>query len=302
MPFAPLPPKEQTLVAFLQYLSACLPQTTGTENYTSVKEVGEYLGIAASDPKLLEIAVYLAERSYIFLDLGAGPGEAVALLTPETWNFKSNQASKFAYFVFNAYGTQKQPRVPPGQRCIIGPAFPFTPGCQTADATLFNGVVTPYKVENFCCDLPSYYPAEFFTPQCFAVSPEFSTTFNYRLLAAYSSMLQALYTGGQGGATFAEIVNTGWSTTSVVLVLGVPNLLWSADVDVARYVALGNFVAGGGKVSGSGTLLSGEAVTVVGNSVTNTDTSETVGACFLGTSVNKALLMQALQVWGPVPP
>jgi hypothetical protein len=294
-----LTPQQTLDVSFLQYLSSCFLQTTGVENYTALEEIGEYIGVPSSDPLLLETAQYLAANGYILLNDGSpyplgGPAFA-AVLSPDTWNGNSRQASLYSFFVWYAhmFGRQKQQRVQPGIKTTLGLAFPFQNSCQNAQATYFDGVIAPYPIETFCCPGPVSYPAEFVIPRCIPVCPTFSTTYNYRLQGTYSKFLLSVFTG-----QLAELLNAPWPLSSsifpnkaIVIFAPVDSL---TVTDILLYIGIGSVQKTQCTISGTVVDLHGTTITFA-NGIASNGLSMTYA--YLGQSRNGAFLCQALTVF-----
>jgi membrane-associated phospholipid phosphatase len=190
---------------------------------------------------------------------------------------------------------QKQQLVAPGQHEIQGLSFPFQNSCQYADATYFNGVIAPYPIETFCCPLPPFFPAEFFVPPCASVNPQFSTTYNYRLLAVFSAFLQTIYNN-----SLSPYVNIPWVPDNQSVVVFAPsNTVWTLGTPPEAYIALGsvqkNIAAG--TISGTGFNLQGHSVSFSNGVATDSTSTLTLTYVYLGQSRDGFFLAQALTLW-----
>lgn len=250
---------DQTFSRYAQILQllSCAIETPGGNREVSVEEIANFLASSYIDAYAL-VAVL---RDELLLTV-AGPLErAFATLRTDEWP-RSPLAVALGWFVWNApTGSNKQPRVGPGERFRIAPLQRF--GCVVHTSTLFNGVY-----DSQCCgnEEPVYYPAEFLTSSTFLSSESLPATQNLRIMGC-SALLHSAFSED---SSHARRMDLGGSRSFVLAARDVATPQRTGDAQPAASFFYGNLTSGGrpGSMTVSGTLQSGSNVTIADGAVT----------------------------------
>jgi hypothetical protein len=264
---------DQTFSRYAQILQllSCAIDTPGGKRKVSVEEIANFLASSYIDAYSL-VAVL---RDELLLTVDGPPEQALATLRTDEWP-RSSLAVALGWFVWNApTGSNKQPRVRPGERFRVAPLQRF--GCVVHTSTLFNGVY-----DSQCCgnEEPVYYPAEFLTSSTFLPSESLPSTQNLRIMGC-GALLDSAFSEDP---SHARRMDLGGPRSFVLAARDVALPQRSGDTPPTASFFYGGLTSGGrpGAAIVSGRLQSGVDVTIADGAVT------AGGAVIRYTSVGRA--------------